>query len=50
MIDITGTAAVVRLELFRDGVHVFTDYLSLYKFSEGWKIVSKIFYRYPETT
>lgn len=46
-IDITGNAAVVKVELFKDGNKVFTDYLSLYKFENGeWKIVSKIYYRH----
>ncbi|MFC1583371.1 nuclear transport factor 2 family protein [Candidatus Neomarinimicrobiota bacterium] len=49
MVDVTGSAAVVQVELYRDEVHFFTDYLSLYKFSDGWKIVSKIFYRHPES-
>ena len=39
-----SAAAVVRLELYRDGKHTFTDYLSLYRFADGWKIVSKIFH------
>ena len=42
-VDVTGDAAVVRLELHRDGRHVFTDYLSLYRFPEGWRIVGKTF-------
>jgi hypothetical protein len=46
-IDITGTAAVVKLDLFRAGKRTFTDYLVLYKFTEGWRIVSKTFYRHP---
>ena len=46
-IDITGTAAVVKLDLFRNGKRTFTDYLVLYKFSEGWRVVSKTFYRHP---
>jgi hypothetical protein len=45
-IDITGTAAVVKLELYRAGRKTFTDYLVLYKFNEGWKIVSKTFFRH----
>lgn len=45
-IDITGKAAVVKLELYREGKKTFTDYLSLYQFSEGWKIVSKIYNRH----
>ena len=46
VVDITGNAAAVRVELSRDGKHTFTDYLLLYKFPEGWKIVSKIFQAY----
>jgi hypothetical protein len=42
-LDVTGNAAAVRLELRRDGKHVFTDYLSLYRFADGWRIVSKTF-------
>ncbi len=45
MVDITGKAAVVKVELYREGKMIFTDYLSLYKFEEGWKIVSKIYHR-----
>ena len=46
-IDITGTAAVVKLDLYRDNKRTFTDYLVLYKFTDGWKIVSKSYYRHP---
>lgn len=45
-IDITGLAAVAKIELFREGKKIFTDYLSLYKFKEGWRIVSKIYNRH----
>lgn len=45
--DITGTAAVVKLELYRGGKKTFTDYIVLYKFNEGWRIVSKTFFRHP---
>jgi hypothetical protein len=45
--DITGNAAVVKLELYRENKKIFTDYLVLYKFNEGWRIVSKTFYRHP---
>lgn len=45
-VDITGDAAVVKLELYREGKKLFTDYLSLYKFNDGWKIVGKTFYRH----
>lgn len=43
VVDVTGNAAVVRVEIDRDGKHTFTDYLSLYKFPNGWLIVGKIF-------
>lgn len=46
-IDITGNAAVAKIELYRTDKLFFTDYLSLYKFEEGWRIVSKIYYRHP---
>ena len=46
-VDITGTTALVKLELHREGKLIFTDYLALYKFSEGWRIVSKTFYKHP---
>jgi ketosteroid isomerase-like protein len=43
LVDRSGNAAVARVELHKGGKHVFTDYLSLYRFAEGWKIVSKTF-------
>lgn len=45
-VEITGTVAVVKLELYRDGTRIFTDYLSLYKFDDGWKMVSKVYYQH----
>jgi len=45
-VDVTGTAAIVKLELYREGKKTFTDYLVLYKFTEGWKIVSKTYHRH----
>jgi hypothetical protein len=45
-VDITGNAAIVKLELYREGKKTFTDYLVLYKFAEGWKIVSKTYFRH----
>ena len=43
-IDITGNSAVVKMEIFEDSKHIYTDYFGLYKFADGWKIVNKIFY------
>lgn len=48
LVDIQGSAAVVRVEIWRDGVHTFTDYLSLYRFPDGWKIVGKIYDTRPK--
>lgn len=47
LVDVTGSAAVVKVELHKDGKHVFSDYISLYKFADGWKIVGKTFYAHP---
>ena len=47
LVEVTGTAAVCKVELTRDGKLAFTDYLQLYKFADGWKIVGKSFYRHP---
>lgn len=47
MISVAGNAAVARVEIFKDGKHVYSDFMSLYKFSDGWKIVNKIYYSYP---
>lgn len=45
---VAGTSANVVLELSRGGKRIFTDHLLLYQFTEGWRIVSKTFYRYPQ--
>lgn len=47
LVEVTGSAAVCKVEITRDGRHLFTDYLTLYRFADGWKIVGKIFYRHP---
>jgi len=44
-----GRAAVAVLELLSGDKPVYTDMLSLYKFDDGWKIVTKIFYAYPRS-
>jgi len=46
-VAVVGTAASVRLEIHRAGRHVYTDFLSLYEFPDGWKIVGKTFYKLP---
>jgi Putative lumazine-binding len=44
LIDITGNAAIVKIELFEKDKMIYTDYLSLYKIEDDWKIVAKIFH------
>ncbi len=46
-VDVTGSAATCKVEIWRAGKHLFTDYLALYRFDDGWKIVGKSFYRHP---
>jgi hypothetical protein len=47
LIDVTGNAAIAKIELSRKDEKLFTDYLSLYKLDSGWKIVGKIYHRHP---
>ncbi len=47
LIDIVGSAAVAKIAYYRGSRHVYTDFLSLYKFNDGWKIVGKIYYQHP---
>lgn len=42
-IDVTGGTAIVKLQLWINGKHTYTDYLSLYRFRDGWKMVLKVF-------
>ncbi len=45
-VDVTGNAAMVKLELHRENQLIFTDYLLLYKFGNAWKIVSKSYFQH----
>lgn len=42
-VEVVGNTATARLRLSMDGRHRFTDFLSLYRFPEGWRIVNKAF-------
>jgi len=46
VLDHVGDSAVVKVDLFRGGKQIFTDYISLYRFKDGWKLVGKIFQRH----
>lgn len=45
-VDVTGTAAVAKFEFYVADELKYVDYISLYKFSDGWKLVSKIYYQF----
>ena len=45
-VEVLGTTAAVKLELYQDGKLVYTDYLSLLKFDDEWKIVAKVYHRH----
>lgn len=45
-VDVTGNAAMAKFEFYVGSKLTFVDYQFLYKYSDGWKIVSKIYYRY----
>ena len=42
-VDVTQNTAAVKLQVWINDVHTYTDYIGLYKFDDGWKIVNKIF-------
>ena len=43
VLDRSGDAAVAKVDVHRDGKHIYTDYMSLYRLEDGWKIVGKTF-------
>lgn len=43
IVDVAGYAAVAKLEVYKGDTHFATDYMLLYKFEYGWRIVSKVF-------
>lgn len=42
-VDVTINTAVVKLRIYINEKQKYTDYMGLYKFSDGWKIVNKVF-------
>jgi len=43
LVDIAGHAAVAKLDVYKGETHFSTDYMLLYRFDQGWRIVSKVF-------
>lgn len=48
-IDIVEKVAVVKLELYVGKILKYVDFLTLYKFDNDWKIISKTYYQYPDS-
>lgn len=44
MVDVTGIAAVAKIEFYVKDKMVFVDYQSLYKLDGKWQIVAKIYH------
>jgi len=47
-VDIAGNIAVSKIEFYEGEDLKFIDYLSLIKFNDDWKIISKIAHPVPE--
>jgi hypothetical protein len=47
-LDITEGSAAAKIEISKNGKKIYTDYLSLLKFDDGWKIVAKVYHAYPK--
>ncbi|NDJ76331.1 MAG: nuclear transport factor 2 family protein [Chloroflexi bacterium] len=43
LVDVTAYSAVAKLEVFKGDTYFSTDYMLLYRFENGWQIVSKIY-------
>ncbi|MBN1272904.1 MAG: nuclear transport factor 2 family protein [Candidatus Aminicenantes bacterium] len=43
-LDVTGGCASAKVEIGKNGDLIYTDYLSLLKFENGWKIVAKVYH------
>jgi ubiquinone/menaquinone biosynthesis C-methylase UbiE len=50
VIGIEGNAAVAKVEIYNDRIHESTDFLSAYKFPDGWKITNRIVERHEIPT
>jgi len=48
MVSVSGDAAVAKVMIYRDEKLIYSDYMSLYRFEDGWKIVGKIYYSHKD--
>jgi len=42
-VDVVGNAGIAKIEFYKGEKLAYTDFLSLYKFNDGWKLVAKIY-------
>ena len=47
-LDITQGCAAAKIEISKDGKLIYTDYLSLLKFDDGWKIAAKVYHAHQK--
>ncbi|MEN8153298.1 MAG: nuclear transport factor 2 family protein [Acidobacteriota bacterium] len=47
-LDVTGGCASAKVTIARNGKVIYTDYLSLLKFKDGWKIVAKVYHKHKK--
>lgn len=45
-VNVTGSSASAKLEIYQDKELLYTDYMLMYKFPDKWMFVSKIFQRH----
>ena len=45
-VEVAGYAATTRFDYYKGEKHTCADFMSLYKFKEGWRIVSQTTYHY----
>ena len=43
MVDVVGNAGFAKIEFYKGDKLAYTDFLSLYRFKDGWKLVAKIY-------
>ncbi len=47
-VDVTGNAAVAKIEFYVGDQKKYVDYISLYRFENDWMMVNKIYYEFKE--
>ncbi|MCP5106535.1 MAG: nuclear transport factor 2 family protein [bacterium] len=43
LVDVVGNAGFAKIEFYKGDKLAYTDFLSLYRFKDGWKLVAKIY-------